>query len=389
MTTPEPEEKEQQKPPSGSVISAPGSGIVPGALLSPGAAAVAPPPAASVPRQPGEPGRLLPPPPRLVMPQTDASSTSTVGQPATPASPAATAPAARPAAGDNLVRTVRQATGAAAGQAAAAASRAAAPAAAAKAEGLAVADAGHSGPPGASPEARRGNGHARPSGRLARLRIGSHVVSRSALAHIRVSPANTGLILGMDRRQSPVLVRLFRPRPTRVALVGGVWAGQLVAFRALALGARAIVVTFDPYAWQGFGERATGQADRVSIITAEQPLALTGSVRQPVLVIYDQGVMGANQPQPLGPWQTQLTILRRLDQAGVSAVRDSDLVMLQRLTGPEATLAGTVLRLPAPSTQFLQVMANDVVALVGGGSDQYVWVTQTEVERQYAGAPRR
>jgi hypothetical protein len=224
---------------------------------------------------------------------------------------------------------------------------------------------------------------------LARLRIGSHTVSRSALAQIRLSPANSGLILGMDRHKSPVLLRMFGPTPTRVALVGGVWAGQLVAFRALALGTRVVVVTTDPYAWQGFGERATGQADRVAVTTVDQPPALTGSVRQPVLVIYDQGGVGANAPQPLAPWQTQLTILRRLDQVGVSSVRDSDLVMLQRLTGPEATVAGAALRLPASSTQFLQVMANDMVALVGGGTERYVWLTQTEVERQYAGAPRR
>src|SRR5262249_2970399 len=158
-----------------------------------------------------------------------------------------------------------------------------------------------------------GNGYARPSGRLPRLRIGSHTASRSALARIQVSPANTGLILGMDRRQAPVLVRLFRPRPTRGALVGRGWAGQLLVFRALVLGARAVVVTTDPYAWHGFGERATGQADRVSVITMEQQIPLTASVRQPVLVIYDQGGVGANAPQPLGPWQTQLTILRRFD----------------------------------------------------------------------------
>jgi hypothetical protein len=282
-------------------------------------------------------------------------------------------------------------TGRSTGQAAAATTAAAAPPTVTQPDQLAIADAGHPGPPG-SPDRgapHRGNGHARPSGRLARLRIGSHTVSRSALAQIRISPASSGLILGMDRHQGPVLVRLFRSTPTHVALVGGVWAGQLVAFRALALGARVVVVTTDPYAWQGFGERATGQADRVSVMTVEQPLTLAGSVRQPVLVIYDQAGVGANAPQPLGPWQTQLTVLRRLDQAGVSSVRDSDLVILQRLNGPEASLAGDALRLPAPSTQFLQVMANDMVALVGGGTDRYVWLTQTEVELQYAGAPRR
>jgi hypothetical protein len=257
-------------------------------------------------------------------------------------------------------------------------------------EPLAIPDAGRHGPPGTSPGGpQRGNGHLRPSDRLARLRIGSHTVSRSALAQMRIAPASTGLILGADRDQGPVQVNFFRPTPTRITLVGGVWAGQLVAFRVLALGARVVVVTADPYAWQGFGERATGQGDRVAVMTAEQPLALTATVRQPILVIYDQGGVGAVTPQPLGPWQTQLTILRRLDQSGLSSVQDCDLVMLQRLTGAEAALAGDALRLPAASRHLLQVMADDMVALIGGGADRYVWLTQTDVERQYAGAPRR
>ena len=82
-------------------------------------------------------------------------------------------------------------------------------------------------------------------------------------------------------------------------------------------------------------------------------------------------------------------MLRRLEPSGVAAVQDSDLVMLQRLGGGEANLAGSALRLPAPSVQFVQSMAVDMLALVGGGADRYVWLKPTDVELALAGPPRR
>jgi hypothetical protein len=172
-------------------------------------------------------------------------------------------------------------------------------------------------------------------------------------------------------------------------LVGGSWAAQLVAFRAFGLGARVAVISPEPDAWQEFGQRATGQADRVCVISTHQPTALAGTAQQPVLVIDDRGLAAAASAQALGPWQTSLTILRRLDLSGVALVQECDLVLLQRLGGDEATVAGRALRLPGPSTQFLQVMADDMVALVSDGAERYVSFAQTDVERDHTGGPRR
>jgi len=276
----------------------------------------------------------------------------------------------------------------------AAVAAAAAAATPARAQPLAAPDAAGQGPPGTvydggQPPGPNGNGHGGVSGRLARLRIGWHTLSRPALAQMRISAPGTGLILGSDRQQKPVAVRMFRPESTRVTLVGGAWAGQLVAFRALALGARVALVAADPQAWHGFGERATGRSDRLTVLGAEQPLALAATPQQPVLVVYDLGVVGAATPQPLGPWQTQLTVLRRLDQPGVPAIQDCNLVILQRLASAEAAQAGGALKLPSNSTQFLQVMAEDMVALVGDGTLRYISLAQTDIEHQHLGAPRR
>jgi hypothetical protein len=380
----------------------------PGALGGPHAAmarpqsSATPPDPAAAPGTPAHGAPLpqrppLPPPPPLTQFANgpggavlgrDATLSSPAVQAAGPA-PATTAPPvqAAPPAQTSSSAATRAATQAAA----ATASRAAA---VPLSEARAIPDTTPALPPGTVYESRRppgggGDGHRGISGRLARLRIGSHTASRSALAQLRIASPGTGLILGADRQQGPVSVRFFRPEPTRIALVGGAWAGQLVTFRALALGARVAVVTADPQAWQGFGERATGRGDRVAVLSAEQPLAVTASAQQPILVVYDLGQLGATAPQPLGPWQTQLTVLRQLSQPGVPSIQDCNLVMLQRLGSAEAALAGSSLRLPAASTQFLQVMADDMIALVGDGAERYIWFAQTDVERQYAGAPRR
>jgi hypothetical protein len=225
--------------------------------------------------------------------------------------------------------------------------------------------------------------------RMHRLRIGSHVASPAALTTFGVASPGSGLILGADRDRQPVPVRFFRPEPTKIAMVGEVWVAQLLAFRALALGARIVVSTVDPGLWDGFGRWATGRDDRVAVVAGERPLALSATGHQPVLVIYDLGTTGPSVPSALGPWHTQLTLLRQLSPDGLAVVQGSHLVMLKRLSTGEATLSAAPLRLSEHSVQLLQMMEDDMIALLGGGADRYVWLTLTKVEQQFAGRSRR
>jgi ESX secretion system protein EccE len=238
-------------------------------------------------------------------------------------------------------------------------------------------------PPGANGKLRR---TVRP---LPRLRIGAHLTSEADLEQMRVAGPGVGMLLGHDRDRSPVLVRLFRPEPTRATLVGGLWASQLTAFRALALGARLVVFTSNPELWNGFGEWATGRSDRVAVLPAERPVTVTAGPRVPALLLYDVGLLGAANRPVLGPWQTQLTVLRQLTAYGFPAVQESNLVVMQRLAAEEAMAAGSMLRLTPQATKLLQVLRDDMLALVGGGADRYVWVSPTHVEQGQFGKPHR
>ncbi|SDT65009.1 hypothetical protein SAMN04489716_5201 [Actinoplanes derwentensis] len=229
-----------------------------------------------------------------------------------------------------------------------------------------------------------------PAGTTSRLRIGWHAVARAGLRRVTVTQSlSAGLVLGLDQRQVPVPLRLFAPEPVRVTLVGGVWAAQLVIFRAFSIGARVVVVTTEPRAWQGFGERATGQQNRLTIVAGEPGQPWGGTAQTPLLTVFDLGMTGPTTSPPLGPWHTQLTVLRQLDRPGIAVLQEAGLAVMQRLGGDEAILASAALKLKPQSGQLLQSMEDDMLALLGDGDDRYLFLNQTGIEQQYIGLPRR
>ncbi|MBW6436330.1 hypothetical protein KZ829_21560 [Actinoplanes hulinensis] len=246
------------------------------------------------------------------------------------------------------------------------------------------------GPPPEGGAEAAADARVRPSGRMHRLHAGRHTISRATLKRITVAPSTgAGLIIGRDRQHAAVPLRLFTPEPVRVTLVGGVWAAQLVVFRAFSMGARVTVVTDEPHAWAGFGERATGQHNRLRVLNGPPGPAGPGTPQAPMLTVYDLGMTGPAATTPLGPWRSQLTVLRQLDRSGVPALQDAQVVLLQRLGGDEAALVSSALRLRPHSSQFLQFMADDMMALIDEGTDRYLFLAQTEAEHREVGAPRR
>lgn len=355
-----------------------GPGRPPPQVAPHAAAAAMPPVAPARPDEAAQPPGPLPAPPPLTLPArrpADPSSPSMIGR-------ATVTPVESSRAGPDT-----GAIASAAAQRLAAPAVTSAPLATPAATDLAV------GRPDDSPPTDDGQADALartgPSGRMARLHVGWHTLPRAALKSVTVAPSAAGLVIGQDRQNAPVPVRLFAPEPVRMTLVGGVWAAQLLIFRAFAVGARVTVVTTEPTAWIGFGERATGQYNRLTVLSGEQGVTGVGTAQEPALAVYDLRVNGPASAPPLGPWRSQLTILRQLDRPGVAALQESQLTLLQRLGGAEAALATSALRLRRHSGQFLQVMADDMMALISDGTDRYLSLVQTRVEHDHVGPPRR
>ncbi|MEV6932783.1 hypothetical protein AB0M46_50985, partial [Dactylosporangium sp. NPDC051485] len=257
-------------------------------------------------------------------------------------------------------------------------------------EDLAQRPDGPGGPPsGAAGAVAPGKARRPLSHSLPRLHVGWHEVSAAVLGQVRGGTGATGLMLGVDYQRQPVPIRIFRPEATRVTLVGGLWAQRILVFRALALGARVIVMTGDPRPWQGLGEWATGMNDRLALWNDPRPPSAPASARQPLLIVTDVSQVGFGARPDLGPWQTQVTVVRKLGAEHAHTLQGCDLVMLQKLSRQEAAVAGSALNLTEGGTGLLQEMTPEMLALMGGGANRYVWLSPTSVERQYHGEPQR
>ncbi|MEV4757073.1 hypothetical protein AB0J86_18440 [Micromonospora sp. NPDC049559] len=225
--------------------------------------------------------------------------------------------------------------------------------------------------------------------RAAKSAAAEHVFAPVALERFAVPVGPAGLVLGRDSGGATVRLRLFRPEPTRVTFVGGFWAARIIALRCLALGARIVVRAGDPQRWTALDGAAGGVGDRVWPAPDEQGVLPGADDTRPLLHLYDLGPGDGGARAPLGPWQTQLTVLDRIGAAGAPPLAESDLVLLQRLGEPEAALAAAGLNLSPETTPLLQAMHDDMIAVLGGGADRYAWLAATSVERRLFGEPTR
>ncbi|WP_307868843.1 type VII secretion protein EccE [Micromonospora sp. C95] len=190
-----------------------------------------------------------------------------------------------------------------------------------------------------------------------------------------------GLVIGVNRHGDAVTVRLFRPESTRLMLVGGVSAAQLVAVRAMALGARVIVQTGRPHAWARF-VRGTGRP--VPLIRPGRPVTgEPGTPLAPVLVVLDA-------PPPAGPrpgtaWHTTLLVRDVLTPADADALGRVDLAVFQPLSRAEATVAGNALGL-GDAAESLTRIRPDMVAVVNRRALRWAVLARTPIEAQLVGA---
>ncbi|MBV1853548.1 hypothetical protein [Catellatospora tritici] len=214
-------------------------------------------------------------------------------------------------------------------------------------------------------------------------------MSRPATAtapHLPVRGA--GLLLGTDsRRHAPVLLRLFHPRPRRVAALGDDWLARLLVFRALALGARVWVRTPDPRPWLEFGAQATGRPDRLLTVAPHHAVAAEGAPARPVLVVDAHALECAEQP--LAAWHTQLQLLPAVPSLAGDLIRQADVVISRQLDERAAHVVADALRLRQHETARLQALFSDIVAVFGADLNHRVTIALTPLEQSLVGLPGR
>ncbi|MEU4155609.1 type VII secretion protein EccE [Actinoplanes sp. NPDC026670] len=227
-------------------------------------------------------------------------------------------------------------------------------------------------------------------GLAATLPLGGEAVDgkRIGAPELPISPA--GLMIGRNQGGGAVLIRLFRPEPTRALLVGGLPGAQLLAFRAMATGARVVVRTTRPHAWEPFARGAAVPGEAITILPAGRPFdAPAGSVRHPTLTVLDTGAApGGPEPARDAGWQTTLVVRDEFGAPDLPHATEADLVVLQRLTPAEATLLGGTLGLGETASYFPR-MRTDMVAVINRRAVRWAVFAQTPIEQSLIGEPTR
>ncbi|MDG4807341.1 type VII secretion protein EccE [Micromonospora sp. WMMD1120] len=203
-----------------------------------------------------------------------------------------------------------------------------------------------------------------------------------------LSLGTAGLMVGTNRHGAAVTVRLFRPESTRVLLVGGVRAAQLVALRALAVGALVVVQTARPRVWEPFVRGVGAPGLTIPLLPPGRSVAESvGTALRPLLLVVDAGPVPADA-EPGPPWRATMVLRDELTSADVDALSRADLAVLQPLTAAEASLAGTALGLGG-SAEWLTRIRDDMVAVVNRRALRWVLLSPTPIESQLVGRPAR
>jgi type VII secretion protein EccE len=189
-----------------------------------------------------------------------------------------------------------------------------------------------------------------------------------------------GLMIGANRHGAPVVVQLFRAEPTRAVVVGGMTATQLLVFRAMGLGARIVVQTARPQAWEPFVRSASAPGEAIALMPPGRPIGgpPPGPLR-PLLVVVDVGTVAADRTPGPG-WQATLVVRDDLTPADVDAIGHADLVVLQPLPPEEAALAGAALGL-GDAAGWLTRIRDDMVGVVSRRTLRWALLSPTPVER--------
>ncbi|WP_027659936.1 hypothetical protein [Salinispora fenicalii] len=219
-------------------------------------------------------------------------------------------------------------------------------------------------------------------------RMGLYRADAASVAGLRLVAGGGGLVVGRNRQQEPVGLRLFRAEPTRLMLTGGVRSAQLIAFRAIALGARLFIQTGREREWDAFLRRCVIGREVASFLPPGIPPPAAANPTEPQLVVVDTGPVTGPDPGLSTPWRATLVVRDDLAGWDSNALVRSDIVLLQRLTAAEAATAATALGLVSVQSWFTQLHP-EMVGLITRGKVQWVMLSMTHTERQLIGSVAR
>ncbi|RZS90376.1 hypothetical protein EV189_2161 [Motilibacter rhizosphaerae] len=223
------------------------------------------------------------------------------------------------------------------------------------------------------------------------------VADRASLVSAAPPTGPAGLLLGRGEDPWPVALALFRPRPTRL-VVADLALARVVAFRAMAVGARVAVATTRPEGWAPLLTTAGDGRHRVQVVSGATRAAEGASPHSPLLLVQDRlvqerarvarpggGGRGAARPDAVrldagGPWRCLLTVLRGTGPEAAAVLDAADAALLAADQVELLRQAGERLRVLPTGTP--DARAGGHLLLVRGEGVRRLQVEPTELERR-------
>ncbi len=220
-------------------------------------------------------------------------------------------------------------------------------------------------------------------------RIGSQPAEESTLNGLELFTGGDGLVIGTNQHGEAVALRLFRPKPTRLVVVGGLRFAQLLAFRSLALGVQVVIQSARPAAWGAFARVMSSPSDSIRLVPPGTALDQSPTQSRPRLVVLDSGPsVGGQEAVRATGWSVTMSVREELTAWDVDVLSVADLVLMQPLSPTEAELAASVLGLSEVKHSLSRINA-DLVTVVSQGTVRWTLVAPTGVEQQLIGSPNR
>ncbi|GAA3237053.1 type VII secretion protein EccE [Dactylosporangium siamense] len=214
-------------------------------------------------------------------------------------------------------------------------------------------------------------------------------VTAAHLASLGPTAGGDGLMLGVNRHGTPVVIRPFRAEPTRAVLIGGLRCAEMLTLRALALGARVTVQSTRPDAWSRFLRGLGGEP--ITLHPADQPLdPPPPTATDPQLLVIDTGPADGRTPAVTeAAWRATLQVRDDLTTADADLLTRADLVLLQPLTPAEAAIATDVLGLTESASWLTRIPPEMLGIVVSRRTVRWAHLSPTPVELQLTGGPAR